>query len=54
MEWHEKGIDLEIEIEAPNQIYVSFEDAITGETFDRELSTNFAVLTDPVKRLTER
>ena len=54
LEWHEKRIDLEIEIEAPNQVYVSFEDAISGEMFDKELSTDFTVLTDPVRRLTER
>ncbi len=31
LEWHEQEIDLEIEVEAPNRIFVSFEDRESGE-----------------------
>lgn len=37
IEWHIHGIDLEIEAIAPNHYSVSFEDARTGETWDKEI-----------------
>lgn len=41
LEWHEQGIDLEVEVEAPNRIFVSFEDQISGEEFERGFSTDY-------------
>lgn len=45
LEWHEQGIDLEIEIEAPNKIFVSFEDQETGRELEREFSTDYTEVT---------
>lgn len=42
LEWHEHGIDLEIEIQAPNKTFVSFKDHRTGEEFESEFSTDYA------------
>lgn len=45
LEWHEQGIDLEVEVEAPNRIFVSFEDQVSGEKFEREFSTDYTEVT---------
>ncbi len=45
LEWHERGIDLEIEVEAPNRIFVSFEDRETSEEFEQEFSTDYTEVT---------
>ena len=34
IEWHTKGIDLEIEISAANSIFVSFEDSVEGVSWE--------------------
>lgn len=54
-EWHEKGIDLEIEVVAPNRVCVSYEDSQTGVS-KREVNlvNDFSFLYEPVKQLTER
>ena len=54
IEWHESGIDLEIEIVAPNEVYVSYADANTDETEeDLAIGANFSGLERFIKRLTD-
>jgi hypothetical protein len=38
IEWHAKGIDLEIEVVTPQQFHVSFEDADTAEAWEKEMT----------------
>jgi hypothetical protein len=38
IEWHVHGIDLEIEIVTPRQLHASFEDAITEEAWEKEIT----------------
>lgn len=45
LEWHEQGIDLEIEVEGPNRVFVSFEDHVSGEEFERAFSTDYTEIT---------
>jgi hypothetical protein len=37
LEWHTRGIDLEIEIESPEQWHVSFEDSADGAEWEIDL-----------------
>ena len=52
VEWHENGIDLEIEIEAPGEVWVSCE--IDGEEQDWSLTSDFSPLADVINELTRR
>lgn len=55
LEWHEKGIDLEIEVVAPNEIVVSFEDVSTGVAVeDIEMTTNLEQLAEFIGEITAR
>ncbi len=55
IEWHEKGIDLEIEVVAPNKVIVNFQDSRTGMSDeDVTLSSNFGYLEDVISQLTQR
>jgi hypothetical protein len=55
LEWHQKGIDLEVEVIRPNEVYASFEDhRITGRDFDVALTVEFSVLAEPIRLLTLR
>ena len=54
LEWHEQGIDLEIEVEAPNRIFVSFEDGESGEEFEQEFSTDYTEVTHIMRILASR
>jgi hypothetical protein len=38
IEWHAKGIDLEIEVVTPAELIVSFEDAVTGQAWEKKIS----------------
>lgn len=51
LEWHQNGIDLEIEIDAPNQVFVSFEDLESGIGFERSFSTDYGDLVPIIRRL---
>ena len=53
IEWHTKGIDLEIEIERPGSVWVSFEDAWTKKEYEGQL-TNLSKLQDLIDELTKR
>ena len=52
LEWHQSGIDLEIEIESPGDVWVSYE--IDGNKSDWELTVDFRSLSDPIAELTRR
>jgi hypothetical protein len=54
LEWHESGIDLEIEIKAPGDVWVSFVDSARGIDREWPLKANFDSLSEPVYNLTRR
>ena len=54
LEWHERGIDLEISIESLSVLHVSFEDAASGKSWDANLTTSLAKLDEAVVELSGR
>jgi hypothetical protein len=54
IEWHTKGIDLEIEIERPGSLWVSFENAWTNKEYEGTLASNLSKLQDWIDQLTRR
>ncbi len=54
LEWHENGVDLEIEIERPGRLWVSFEDTVEGIEDEQPLTSNLLMLVTPVAKLTKR
>lgn len=44
LEWHTRGIDLEIEIQSPGRIYVSYEDHQQDTEWEGELTSDLARL----------
>ena len=54
IEWHTHGIDLEVEIEKPGSLWVSFEDAVCNIEAEEVLSTNLSMLADAVQTLSDR
>lgn len=53
LEWHTKGIDLEIEIHSSLLLRVSFEDR-SGEEWDKDLSSDLSDLTKAITVLSNR
>lgn len=51
LEWHTKGIDLEVEFVTPSRILVSFDDPAAGESWDREFTGDLRPLVDAIQRL---
>jgi hypothetical protein len=51
IEWHAKGIDLEIEVVTPQQFHISFEDAQTAEAWEKEMTDAARELPPWVARL---
>lgn len=52
LEWHDKGIDLEIEVLAPNKVYASFVDRTGGQPdVDREFDTNLRGVAEMLREL---
>ena len=51
IEWHRRGIDLEIEVLAAGRLLVSFEDAHSGESWEREWLDDLAGLLPHLARL---
>jgi hypothetical protein len=41
LEWHTRGIDLEIDVRSHTDLEVCFEDALTGEEWERKVSYDF-------------
>lgn len=54
LEWHQNGIDLEIEIEKPGNVWMSFEDQIEHIEEEYPLSNDFGKLAVPIDKLTKR
>jgi hypothetical protein len=50
-EWHTRGIDLEIEIQSPERIYVSYEDQQSGNEWEAELTSDLTRLSDALLEL---
>jgi hypothetical protein len=44
LEWHTRGIDLEVEIKSNNKMYLSFEDGKDNETIEDEFDLSDATL----------
>jgi len=53
-EWHQKGVDLELEFTAPDEVFASFEDHLTGKEFDKLLRTDYRILIEPIMLITNR
>ena len=53
LEWHRKGIDLEIYIDSPQDIRFFAEDLATGESVEQLLTDNDGVLTSWVARVSD-
>ncbi|NIA71054.1 hypothetical protein HBA54_20860 [Pelagibius litoralis] len=54
LEWHERGIDLEIEIEAPNRVALYFCDHQTGEEIEQQISTDYTAMAEQLAKLSSR
>lgn len=54
IEWHEHAIDLEIEIETPGQLWVSFEDSRDAISEEYSLRSDLRRVEGPIQKLTKR
>ena len=54
LEWHTRGIDLEIEIRSPSRISACFEDQRTHTSWDVEQLNDFGRLRDALRELARR
>jgi hypothetical protein len=54
LEWHEHGIELEIEIEKPGHMWVSFEDSLENIDEEGPVSNNLRKFIMPIEKLTKR
>ena len=54
LEWHQNDIDLEIEIERPGEIWVSFQDALEDVDEESSISSDLQMLIAPIAKLTKR
>lgn len=52
IEWHQHGIELEIEVEAPTQVWVSY--TVDGEEKEWPVRSDFSSLKTPISELTRR
>jgi hypothetical protein len=52
LEWHQNGIDFEIEIERPGEAYVTYEDGGTGAYQHWTVRTNMSSLAHMIERIT--
>lgn len=51
LEWHTKGLDLEIEVRSPEQCYVLYENHRDGTTWEGELTADLTQLRQFVSNL---
>jgi hypothetical protein len=51
IEWHTKGLDLEIEIRSPGQSYVLYEDHRDGAKWEGEIAADLAPLRQLISNL---
>jgi hypothetical protein len=54
VEWHTRGIDLEVEVRGPGRLHVAFEDAHDGTEWDADISSDLSQLVNSIERLSER
>lgn len=54
LEWHFKGIDLEVEIERPGSLWVSFEDSQAAKEYEVSLGSDLSVLQECIDYVTRR
>ncbi|GEM_PF-1422572 len=54
IEWHTKGIDLEVEIESPALFHVSYEDSISNNEWEGDLQYDMTRLATFIRELTNR
>ncbi len=54
LEWHTRGVDLEIEIESPGRSYVRYEDHREGATWEGEITSDLTPLADYIGMLSRR
>lgn len=54
LEWHTRGIDLEIEIRSPSRISASFEDQRTHTAWDSEQLVDFGSLRNALREMAQR
>lgn len=54
LEWHTRGIDLEIEIRSPSRISASFEDQRKNTAWDAERLFDFSRLRDALREMARR
>jgi hypothetical protein len=51
IEWHTRGIDLEIEVATAQRLHVSFEDAVAGEAWEKQVTDAARELSPCIARL---
>lgn len=51
LEWHTRGIDLEIEVQSTGRLLVLFVDQWYGEEWERDLTNNWAPIVEAVTKL---
>jgi hypothetical protein len=54
LEWHTFGIDLEVDLVSPHMARIAFEDATTGEAWEKDVTMNLRPLVECLNRLAER
>lgn len=54
LEWHIHGIDLEVDIERPGTMWMSFEDSVEHIDEEGEVRANLRPLWLPIEKLTKR
>ena len=54
LEWHENDIELEVEIEKPAHLWVSYQDARENIDEEKPISSDLSMLTEPIDKLTKR
>lgn len=54
LEWHERGIDLEIELTPHRQVLMHYADDLSGEDWDEDITHNVPRLTRALTELTSR
>jgi hypothetical protein len=54
LEWHTRGIDLEVEIKSPGRLYVSYEDHRDNVEWEGELTSDLTRLSGFLSELSQR
>ncbi len=54
LEWHTRGIDLEVEVRGPGRLHVAFEDARDGSEWETDVGSDLSQLVHCIERLSER